>query len=106
MSDREILAAALRWHRAYEFRLAAGTASNQFKSQEKKRTGFGGADCELSRRVTTAKRVELAALRQLAKACAKARDELRQADDAAEVLDVDVKLLTIRASQTMPFDLG
>ncbi len=94
MNDKQILIAALKWHRAHEVRLAAGTESNRFKSDEKKRTGFGGADWELSRRVTAAKRVELAALRELAKACAKARGELRQADDAAEVLDVDVKLLS------------
>ena len=94
MNDNQILIAALKWHRAHEQRMVAGTASNKFKSDEKKRTGFGGTDLYLSRRVTAAKRVELSALRELARACAKVRGELRQADDAAEVLDVDVKLLT------------
>lgn len=88
MNDREILAAALRWHRAREIRLAAGTASNKFKTDQKKLKGFGGADRELSRRVTQAKRVELAALRELARVCAKVRDSQREIDDASEVIDV------------------
>jgi hypothetical protein len=92
MTDREILAAVLRWHRAHEVRLAAGTASNKFKTDQKKRTGFGGADHDLSKRVTAAKKIELAALRELAKVCSRVRGELRQIDDATEV--VDVKLLT------------
>lgn len=94
MNDREILAAALRWHTAHTIRLEAGSASNKFKSDEKKRTGFGGADCELSRRVTVAKRIELAALRELARACAKVRSNQKQVDDASEVIDVEVRLLT------------
>lgn len=88
MNDKQILIAALKWHRAYEVRLAAGTESNRFKSEQKRTTGFGGADLYLSRRVTAAKKTELAALRELAKSCAKARGELRQADDASEVIDV------------------
>lgn len=93
MNDREILAAALRWHRAHEVRLAAGKVSNRFKSEQKRMIGFGGADLYLSQRVTAAKRVELVALRELAGACIKARCELRQVDDAFEVIDVDMKLL-------------
>lgn len=92
MNDREILAAALRWHRAHEVRLAAGTVSNRFKSEQKRTIGFGGADLYLSQRVTAAKRVELVALRELARACVKARGELRQVDDANQVLDCDIKL--------------
>lgn len=94
MNDRRILAAALRWHTAHTIRLEAGAASNKFKADEKKRTGFGGSDCELSARVTAAKRVELAALRELASACAQVRSSQKQVDDAAEVLDVEVRLLT------------
>ena len=93
MTNPEILAAALRWHRTHEARLEASTASNKFKSDQKKRSGFGGADVELSRRVTAAKRVELAALRELAKVCAKVRTHLHQVDDANQVVDVEVKLL-------------
>ncbi len=88
MTDREIVAAALRWHRAYEVRLAAGTESNKFKSEQKRTTGFGGADLYLSRRVTQAKKIELTALRELARACTKVRDSQRQVDDASEVIDV------------------
>ena len=53
--------------------MQATTISNRFKSERKKRTGFGGADFGLSANVTAAKRVELAALRELAKVCAKVR---------------------------------
>ncbi|MBV5300037.1 MAG: hypothetical protein JZU64_18400 [Rhodoferax sp.] len=93
MTNPEILAAALRWHTASEARLDASTASNKFKTDQKKATGFGGADRELSRRVTTAKRIELAALRELAKVCAKVRTNQKQVDDANQVVDVKVKLL-------------
>ena len=44
MNDREILTASLRWHTAHEDRMQATTISNRFKSESKKRTGFGGAD--------------------------------------------------------------
>lgn len=94
MTDREILAAALRWHTAHTARMEATTVSNRFKTNEKKRTGFGGSDVALSRQVTAAKRVELAALRELARVCSKVRDGQKQVDDAAEVFDVEVRLLT------------
>ena len=94
MNDREILAAALRWHTAHTARMEATTASNRFKTDHKKRTGFGCADCDLSARVTAAKRIELAALRELAKVCAKVRGHQQHIDDANEVLNVEVKFLT------------
>lgn len=94
MKDREILTAALRWHTAHTARMAATGASNRFKTESKQRTGFGGADCELSAKVTQAKRVELAALRELGRVCAKVRSGQKEVDDAAEVFDVEVKLLT------------
>lgn len=37
MTNREILAAALRWHRAHESRMDATTASNRFKTESKQR---------------------------------------------------------------------
>lgn len=89
MTDREIVSAALRWHSANTARMNATTASNKFKSEQKKRTGFGGADCELSRRVTVAKRTERAALCTLAKLCTQARGQ--QVDDA-DVIDLPVLL--------------
>jgi hypothetical protein len=73
--------------------MEATTVSNRFKSEQKKRTGFGGADFDLSRRVTAAKRIELAALRELAKVCAKVRGHQTQVDDARQVVDVHVRLL-------------
>jgi hypothetical protein len=84
MNDHQILTAALRWHTAHTVRMVATTASNRFKTNEKKRTGFGGSDVELSHRVTAAKRVELAALRNLAKVCATVRSNQN------DVVDVDV----------------
>lgn len=100
MINREILAAALRWHTAHTTRTEATTLSNRFKSEQKKLTGFGGADFKLSARVTAAKRVELAALRELAKVCAKVRGKLTQVDDARQVIDVDVRLLTSTTRST------
>ena len=93
MNDREILTASLRCHTAHEDRMQATTISNRFKSESKKRTGFGGADFRLSAAVTAAKRVELAALRELAKVCAKVRGHQMEVDDASQVVDVEVKLL-------------
>jgi hypothetical protein len=90
----EILAAALRWHTAHITRMEATNANNLSIRDRKKRTGFGGADGELSCRVTAAKRVELAALRELAKVCARVRGNQKQVDDANEVIDVEVKLLS------------
>ena len=90
--DREIVAAALRWHSTHAARLEASTESNKFKSDQKKRTGFVGSDYALSRRVAAVKRTELAAMCDLAKVCAKVRQQ--HIDDAAEVLDVDLKLIS------------
>lgn len=87
MNDRQILAAALRWHTAHTARMVATTASNKFKTDAKKRTGFGGSDVELSNRVTAAKRIELAALRNLAQVCAKVRNSQHDVVDA-DVIDV------------------
>lgn len=88
LSEMEAQCARVDQYRAHEARLAAGTASNKFKSEQKRTTGFGGADCDLSRRVTAAKKIELAALRELTRACTKFRGGLRQADDADEIIDV------------------
>lgn len=93
MTDREILTSTLRWHSAHVVRMQATTISNRFKSESKKSSGFGGADCRLSAAVTAAKRVELAALRELAKVCARVRGQQKEVDDARQVVDVEVKLL-------------
>jgi hypothetical protein len=93
MNDREILAAALRWHTVHERRMAASSKLYEHKKAEKQRTGYFSSDCKLSLNVTEAKRVERAALRVLAKVCEKVRGNLKQVDDANEVFDVEVKLL-------------
>ena len=92
MNDSEILTAALRWHTLHKSRLAVGADSNRFKREQKQRTGFGGSDYVLSARVTEAKRLELAALRQLAKACAKSLEVYTVDVAATAVVDVPVLL--------------
>ncbi len=109
MTDHEILTAALRWSSAYQNRRAIGAekrrnenalkafGDNQFNPyaptyRESCRVRDAASDA--AQRLTAARRKEQAALRELAKVCAKVRDSQRQVADAAEVLDVDVKLLT------------
>lgn len=97
MNDREILAACLRWHTAHARRLAIGAEQRRYQSEQKQRIGFGGSDYEISQRLTAAKRVELAALRVLAKLCAKVRGKQHQLSDAA-VIDVPMRLTVNRAT--------
>jgi len=90
-NDRELIHAALQWHAAHARRLAIGKDKRRIDAQIK----AGGADgwcvqrCvqqnETGRQLTELKRKELAALRQLAKACAKQRGRL----DTADVIDLD-----------------
>ena len=91
MNDREILTAVLRWHTAYEIRLAHVTVHNKFKSEQMMLEGYGGSDLELGGSVTAAKRVELAALRKLAKACRALRASQSQVADV-DVIDVPIRL--------------
>ncbi len=91
MNDREILAAALRWHTAHGCRMVIGAEQRRYQSEQKQRTGFGGSDLEISRRLTAAKRVELAALRALAKVCASVRGNQKHIVDAG-VIDVPMRL--------------
>jgi hypothetical protein len=48
---------------------------------------------EAAQELTPAKRLELAALRKLAKACTKVRDAQRQPDEPGEAIDVDARLI-------------
>lgn len=89
MNDREILAAALRWHTAHVRRLEIGAEQRRYQQAKKLRTGFGGSDYGISQRLTAAKRPEQAALRALAAICAKVR--CSHVDDA-DVTDVPVLL--------------
>lgn len=91
MNDRELINAALLWHTAHARRLTVGREKRRIDAQLK----AGGDDGwnlqrsiqqnEAGRRVTELKRRELAALRALAKVCAKQRGHLQ----AADVIDVD-----------------
>ena len=91
MNDREILAACLRWHTANARRLEISAEQRRFQREQKQRTGFGGSDYEISRRLTAAKRIELAALRALAKACQVMRSSQQQVADA-DVIDVPIPI--------------
>lgn len=87
----ELTAAALRWHSARAARLVIGARKRKLDAQEK-----AGGDCtwsllrrmeqiDVDRELAEARRHESAALRELAKACAKQRGHLQ----AADVIDVD-----------------
>lgn len=95
-NDRELTHAALQWHAAHTRRMAIGTEKRRL-DKEIKAKGFGGLfsparaqQGDAARGLTEAKRKELAALRLLAKACAKQRGHLDLAD---VVLDGAVRLL-------------
>lgn len=91
MNDNELTATALRWHTAHLRRLAVGKEKRRIDAQL--RTGGDGEWClqrviqrnESGRQLTELKRKELAALRELAKACAKQRGHLQ----AADVIELD-----------------
>jgi hypothetical protein len=91
MNDREILAAALRWHTAHKRRLEIGAEQRRYQAEQKQRNGFGGSDSEIGQRLTASKRVELAALRALAKVCAGVRGSQKHTVDA-DVIDVPMLL--------------
>jgi hypothetical protein len=100
MNDRELINAALLWHTAHVRRLAVGREKRRIDAQLK----AGGDDgwnlqrsiqqSETGRQVTKLKRRELAALRALAKVCAKQRGHLQ----AADVVDVDGAVVLLPAA--------
>ncbi len=98
MNDREILTACLRWHTAHTHRLEVGAEQRRFQLAQKRRIGFGGSDIGIGQRLTAAKRIELAALRRLAKLCAQVRGNHQRAPDA-DVIDVPM-LLTCTIDST------
>lgn len=91
MNDRAITAAALRWHTAHAKRLAIGAQKRQWdKAAKEAGSVFSRAFTEAgaaATRLTAAKRTEQAALRALAKACAKERRDRDQIEDAVIVID-------------------
>lgn len=92
MNNRAMLTACLTWHRAHVYRLEIGAEQRRYQQTQKQRTGFGGSDYGISQRLTAAKRIEQAALRQLAKICTNARDCQQQATEA-DVVDVPMRLI-------------
>ncbi len=99
MNDHEIMTAALKWHTIYTKRLTIG--KENAKRLKAERAGyqdghpryFGPCPGETAPLLTAIKRKELAALRELARVCAKVRGHQREVDDARQVVDVEVKLL-------------
>lgn len=98
-TNPELTAAALRWHAAHVRRLAVGKAKRRIDAQL--RAGGDGAWClqrviqqnDAGRQLTELKRKELAALRELAKACAKQRGRLAGAD----VIELDGAVVLLAA---------
>lgn len=95
-NDRELIHAALLWHTAHARRLAVGTEKRRLDKLLKAEglSVFSPAYTQqgsAARQLTELKRKELAALRALAKACAKQRGRL---DIADVVLDGAVRLLS------------
>ena len=87
--EREVLIAVLRWHTAHVYRLEISREQRRYQAAQKKSAGFGGSDLDISRRITAAKRPELAALRALAAICTKLRGS---PIDDADVIDAPVLL--------------
>ena len=101
MNEREILAAALRWHTTHEARLMIGAEKSRQQKAEREAYhadrpswSITPSSYEIGLRLTPAKRKELAALRELAKVCAKVRASQSQVEDAAQVIDVEVRMLS------------
>lgn len=87
LNDKQIIAACLRWHTTRLRRLDVGAELRKIREANKGvRPLLQTSDIDASRQLTEAKRVERAALKQLAALCEKVRASHRQADDAIEVL--------------------
>lgn len=76
---------ALNWYHARQARMVVSTEQRQHKQAMKLRTGFGGASHVIGMRLSAAKRVEMAAARALAQACAKSLEIPTFDVDAIEV---------------------
>jgi len=109
VNHHEILLAALRWSAAYENRRAIGAEKRRhekalkaydpavscafFTPAEREYSRIRSAAYDAGDRLTPARRKELAAMRALAKVCARVRNQ-QMVEDVAETINVDVKLLT------------
>ena len=92
MTNPKMLTACLRWHAAHVRRLAIGAEQRRFVLVQKQRGELGGSSMEISRRLTAAKRIEQAALRNLAAICADVRGGQQQTTDT-DVIDVQAVVL-------------
>jgi hypothetical protein len=86
-----LFCAAASLHTDRVRRLEIGVEQRHYQLIKKQLTGFGGSSYEIGLRLTPAKRLEQAALRELAKLCANVR--CHQVDDA-NVIDVPILLTT------------
>ena len=97
-NDRAIAAAAQRWLSARERRLEIGAEKRRWdkaaKVEDGVLSGAGRHAADAAARLTPAKRVEQAALRALAKACAKERGSRHQIEDAVLVTVTEVLRLS------------
>ena len=97
MHNRELTNAALRWHVAHAQRLEVSRIKRRIDAQM--RAGGDDGWCvqrcveqnETDRQLAQAKRREQAALRELAKACARQRENLQTAD----VIDLDDAVMVL-----------
>jgi hypothetical protein len=106
MNDPEILAAVLRWSAAFENRKKIGSKKRLYEKELKvygdsqfdvylptyqQSSWLRSAANDAALRLTIARRRELAAMRDLAKVCAKVREGQSHVADA-DVIDVPVRL--------------
>lgn len=100
--DREVLAAVLRWHTLHTRRLEIGAQMARLQKAEREhyragRSVFdrprGPTTSDVGPFLTTAKQLELRALRALAKVCTSMRATQQQATDAS-VVDMPMRLTT------------
>lgn len=96
-NDRELIHAAMQWHAAHARRLAIGIEKRRL-DKEIKADGFEAMfspkrkmQGDAARRLTVAKRKELATLRLLAKACVRQRGHF----DLADVIDLDMDVKSL-----------
>jgi hypothetical protein len=102
MNDRELVHAALLWHAAHLRRISIGAAKRKLNAALKA-TGYSSSDAwglrrqegVTARQLTEAKRLELAAMRKLAGACAAQRERFNVAD----VIDGDGSIRLLRCDE-------
>lgn len=97
MSNHEIIAAALRWHTLNKRRLAIGAKKRRHDAGHKQDGNVLGLHyrlaAEAAQELTPAKRRELAALRHLAKVCAKLREAQGHTGEQDGFIDADTRLI-------------